>query len=95
MMQDSKNGVNTQLPLTSYCDGNSDVIILSFTLGFSNGNLPTLNLAGTCDSPNFPGTNLLSCPDVGAGEEKASFFLPPLTHQSLNTQFLRYKGLSK
>ncbi|GAA5799394.1 hypothetical protein HPULCUR_004809 [Helicostylum pulchrum] len=63
--QDSKNGIDTQSPLIDYCDNNSDVIVISFTLGFSGGALPILNLAGTCYEPNFPGTSLLSCPDVG------------------------------
>lgn len=63
--QNSKNGFNTQLPLVNYCDGNSDIIILSFTLGFRDGSLPDLNLANSCDGPPFPGTGLLECPDVG------------------------------
>jgi chitinase len=43
------------------------VIVISFTLNFRNGGLPDLNLAGTCWGPNFPGTNLLQCLDVGKG----------------------------
>ncbi|KAG1324636.1 hypothetical protein G6F62_008986 [Rhizopus arrhizus] len=63
--QNSKGGSDTQHSLATYCDGNSDVIILAFVLDFRNKELPQLNLANSCDGPRFPGTNLLQCPEVG------------------------------
>ncbi|KAI8888175.1 carbohydrate-binding module family 19 protein [Backusella circina FSU 941] len=64
--QNSANGANTQKPLREYCDGSSDMIIMSFLLDFRNGDLPVLNLANSCDGPSFQGTSLLECTDIGA-----------------------------
>ncbi|KAG2206238.1 hypothetical protein INT47_007251 [Mucor saturninus] len=63
--QNSKGGVDTQKPLSFYCDDSSDLLIMSFVLNFKDGGLPVLNLANGCNGPNFPGTGLLQCPDVG------------------------------
>ncbi|EIN13628.1 glycoside hydrolase family 18 protein, partial [Punctularia strigosozonata HHB-11173 SS5] len=58
---------NFQKSLAFYCQDNSiDVFPIAFlTSFFSTGNLPSINLANTCNSVNgnttFPGTNLLDC----------------------------------
>ncbi|KAK4516807.1 uncharacterized protein ATC70_011786 [Mucor velutinosus] len=64
--QNSKGSSDSQKSLASYCDGNSDVLIMSFVLNFSDGSLPTLNLANSCNGPAFSGTKLLQCTSVAA-----------------------------
>ncbi|KAI9487266.1 MAG: glycoside hydrolase superfamily [Benjaminiella poitrasii] len=63
--QNSKGGSDTQKALSYYCDDNADIIIMSFTLNFKDGSLPLLNLANSCDGPDFSGTELLDCSDIG------------------------------
>ncbi|KAG0169536.1 Chitinase 1 [Apophysomyces sp. BC1034] len=57
-------GVNAQKPLAHYCDDSTDAVILSFISEFNRNGLPVLNLANSCDGTYFPGTSLLSCPEV-------------------------------
>ncbi|KAL9539397.1 hypothetical protein MBANPS3_010287 [Mucor bainieri] len=64
--QNSKGSADSQKNLASYCDGNSDVLIMSFVLDFSDGSLPLLNLANGCNGPAFSGTELLECTTVAA-----------------------------
>ncbi|KAG2034673.1 glycoside hydrolase superfamily [Suillus americanus] len=54
---------NWQQPISYYCN---DAVINTLPIAFldefySTGNLPAINLANTCTSPLFPGTNLLNC----------------------------------
>ncbi|OAD02740.1 carbohydrate-binding module family 19 protein [Mucor lusitanicus CBS 277.49] len=64
--QNSKGSLDSQKSLASYCDDNSDVLIMSFVLDFSDGSLPMLNLANGCSGPAFSGTELLQCTSVEA-----------------------------
>ncbi|KAK9720427.1 Chitinase 2 [Basidiobolus ranarum] len=55
-------------PLDEYCnDDTLDVINIGFMNVFSGdvGSLPGINLSYHCTGPTFPGTNLLSCPQIG------------------------------
>ncbi|ORX86717.1 glycoside hydrolase [Basidiobolus meristosporus CBS 931.73] len=55
-------------PLRDYCNDNTlDVINIGFMNVFNGdaGNLPQINLSCHCGGTHFPGTTLLSCPDVG------------------------------
>ncbi|EPB81481.1 hypothetical protein HMPREF1544_11800 [Mucor circinelloides 1006PhL] len=64
--QNSKGSSDSQKSLASYCDNNSDVLIMSFVLDFNDGSLPMLNLANGCNGPTFSGTELLQCTGVAA-----------------------------
>lgn len=66
-IKNSKGSLDSQKSLASYCDDNSDVLIMSFVLDFSDGSLPMLNLANGCSGPAFSGTELLQCTSVEAG----------------------------
>ncbi|KAF7722949.1 Chitinase 1 [Apophysomyces ossiformis] len=57
-------GANAQKPLATYCDDSTDAVIMSFVSDFNLGGLPSLNLANSCDGTYFPGSNLLTCPQV-------------------------------
>ncbi|KAK9717125.1 Chitinase 2 [Basidiobolus ranarum] len=51
-----------------YCEDDTvDVINMAFLHVFNSGTnkLPEINLSYHCDSTFFPGTSLLSCPDIG------------------------------
>ncbi|KAI7863873.1 glycoside hydrolase superfamily [Spinellus fusiger] len=61
--QNSAMGWNTQKNLASYCDGSTDIVILSFVSDFNLGGLPTLNLSGAC-TDTYAGTSMLNCPQV-------------------------------
>jgi chitinase len=62
---------NWQQPISYYCnDDVIDTIPIAFLDEFySTGNLPSINLANTCTSPLFPGTNLLNCSSLAADIE--------------------------
>ncbi|KAI8339795.1 glycoside hydrolase superfamily [Choanephora cucurbitarum] len=60
-----QNGKGNQKRLSSYCNHDSDVILVSFLPEFHDSSLPVLNLADSCNGPVFPGTTLLHCPQVG------------------------------
>ncbi|KAF9970158.1 Chitinase 1, partial [Actinomortierella ambigua] len=54
-----------EAPLASYCQDNTiDVFAIGFVHQIVNGK-PVLNLANHCET-TFPGSNLLSCPQIGA-----------------------------
>ncbi|KAF9970157.1 Chitinase 1 [Actinomortierella ambigua] len=54
-----------EAPLASYCqDSTVDVFAIGFVHQIVNGK-PVLNLANHCET-TFPGSNLLSCPQIGA-----------------------------
>ncbi len=56
-----------QQSLASYCASSSvDVIGVSFlTTFFGSGGAPEVNFGNACGGAPFPGTNLLSCPQIG------------------------------
>ncbi|KAK9695814.1 Chitinase 2 [Basidiobolus ranarum] len=54
--------------IRSYCEDDTvDVLNVAFLDIFNSGTnkLPEINLSFHCDSTVFPGTSLLSCPDIG------------------------------
>jgi chitinase len=53
--------------LASVCqDPSSDVVVLAFlTTFFGTDGLPVINFASSCNAPNFPGTDLLECDQIG------------------------------
>lgn len=61
---------------------------MSFVLNFKDGGLPLLNLANGCNGPNFPGTNLLQCPDVGKGK---LYILTRIKSKHLTVTFIDIK----
>ncbi|ANB11874.1 Cts1p [Sugiyamaella lignohabitans] len=65
--QNSAGGANTQQSLATYCqDASTDIVILSFlNTFFGPGNLPEVNFGPSCGGPNFPGSSLESCPNIG------------------------------
>ncbi|CEG69456.1 hypothetical protein RMATCC62417_05530 [Rhizopus microsporus] len=63
--QNSRGTSKSQRSLASYCDGNTDVVVLAFLYSFKDKDLPELNLANSCDGARFSGTNLLQCSEVG------------------------------
>lgn len=66
--QNSRGLPDSQQPLSYYCDSDmADIIVLSFlTTFFGPGGLPIINLGNACEGTYFEGSNLLSCPNVGA-----------------------------
>jgi hypothetical protein len=69
-MKNSRGTSDSQKNLAAYCDDHSDVLIMSFVLDFSDGSLPSINLANGCEGSTFPGTELLKCTDVAEGKYK-------------------------
>ncbi|KAK9674608.1 Chitinase 2, partial [Basidiobolus ranarum] len=54
--------------IRGYCEDDTvDVLNVAFLNTFNSGTnkLPEINLSFHCDSTFFPGTSLLSCPDIG------------------------------
>jgi hypothetical protein len=53
--------------LASVCASSSvDVVVLAFLIDFfGEDGLPVINFASSCGGPNFPGTDLLECPQIG------------------------------
>ncbi|ORX54530.1 glycoside hydrolase [Hesseltinella vesiculosa] len=60
-----QNSALDQQNLAHYCDGSSDVFLVSFLTDFNVGGLPNLNFANACTDV-FSGTTLLNCPQIGA-----------------------------
>ncbi|KAI8089417.1 chitinase 1 [Halteromyces radiatus] len=56
-------GSGSQQNLAYYCDGQTDVLVISFLYEFNVGGLPGLNFANACTT-SFDGTTLLHCPDI-------------------------------
>lgn len=64
--QNSAGRTGSQARLAEYCDGSSDIILLSFLhIFFGTSGLPEVNFAASCnDGTLFPGTGLLQCPNI-------------------------------
>lgn len=64
--QNSAGKTGSQGRLADYCDGSSDIILLSFLhIFFGTSGLPEVNFAASCnDGSLFPGTGLLQCPNI-------------------------------
>ncbi|KAI9296310.1 glycoside hydrolase [Neoconidiobolus thromboides FSU 785] len=60
------NDGNAQKPLKYYCDQPGvSLVNLSFMHVFNGKNTPLINLSSACET-TFPGTDLLTCPAIGA-----------------------------
>ncbi|KAJ4355534.1 Chitinase 2 [Didymosphaeria variabile] len=78
--QNSAGQQSTQSRLSTYCDANVDVLLLSFLLRFSGTNgQPILNFANAGDNCTlFAGTETFNCPQIAYTLAMATI-LPPLT----------------
>ncbi|KAI8985151.1 chitinase 1 [Pilobolus umbonatus] len=64
--QNSAGSSTSQQRLSYYCNsGLADIILLSFLNTFNINGLPGINLSNACEGTVFPGSQLLSCPDIG------------------------------
>lgn len=66
--QNSVGGSDTQMNLSNYTEDNhGDIFIISFVhVFFGKGGVPSMDIVHSCDEgTNFPGTELLYCPQLG------------------------------